>query len=232
MGFFGRLANLWKGFINNFIGDVEKEHPEIAYENAINSLIEKYNKLKTATAAVVRRREDAAERLKKTEEELAQVNMDLETALDMGKDDAANKLAEKQIALEGEVESLKAELAQCESDANECKGALREVESEIQKLKAEKDRNLAKMKSAEARKQVQEQLNGLSVNEEIKSLEGVRENIRNLEAEVKLNTELKSNTLDNDLAEIRRASANTAAKDRVAAMKAARAAKAAGQKTI
>ena len=43
---FSRLANLWTGFINLWISDVEKEHPEIAYENAINGMVEKYTALK------------------------------------------------------------------------------------------------------------------------------------------------------------------------------------------
>jgi hypothetical protein len=33
---FNRLANLWKGFLSLWISGIEKEHPEIAYENAIN----------------------------------------------------------------------------------------------------------------------------------------------------------------------------------------------------
>ena len=42
MGLFSRLGNLWKGFLSLWIADIEKDHPEIAYENAINSMIEKY----------------------------------------------------------------------------------------------------------------------------------------------------------------------------------------------
>ena len=55
VGFFARIGNLWKGFLSIWISDVEKEHPEIAYENAINSMVEKYTKLKTATASIIRR---------------------------------------------------------------------------------------------------------------------------------------------------------------------------------
>ena len=57
-GFFGRLANLWKGFLSLWVSDVEKKHPEIAYENAINSMVEKYAQLKKATASIIRRREE------------------------------------------------------------------------------------------------------------------------------------------------------------------------------
>jgi len=62
-GFFGRLANLWRGFLSLWISDVERAHPEIAYENAINSMVEKYSRLKSATAAIIRRREEIDERL-------------------------------------------------------------------------------------------------------------------------------------------------------------------------
>ena len=63
MGVFSRLGNLWKGFLSLWIADIEQEHPEIAYENAINSMIEKYSQLKHATAAIIRRREDITARL-------------------------------------------------------------------------------------------------------------------------------------------------------------------------
>ena len=58
MGLISRLGNLWKGFISIWISDIEKDHPEIAYENAINSMITKYAKLKGATAAIIRRRQE------------------------------------------------------------------------------------------------------------------------------------------------------------------------------
>jgi phage shock protein A len=78
---FKRLANLWKGFLSLWISDIEKEHPEIAYENAINSMVAKYSKLKTATAGIIRRREDLDERYKRATTELAQTEAELDTAV-------------------------------------------------------------------------------------------------------------------------------------------------------
>ncbi|MBP8195825.1 MAG: hypothetical protein KAY55_01565, partial [Deltaproteobacteria bacterium] len=95
MSVFGRLANLWKGFISLWISDVEKEHPEIAYENAINSMVEKYSALKRATAAIIRRREELAERLQTQQKELAQVSGDLSTAVETNQDDLAVVLIQK-----------------------------------------------------------------------------------------------------------------------------------------
>ena len=67
MGLFSRLGNLWKGFLSLWIADIEKDHPEIAYENAINSMVEKYAKLKSATAAIIRRREELDEKIRDAE---------------------------------------------------------------------------------------------------------------------------------------------------------------------
>ena len=80
-GIFARLGNLWTGFISLWISDVEKEHPEIAYENAIGSMIEKYSKLKRGTAAIIRRRDEINDRFAKQSTELAQISQDLDVAV-------------------------------------------------------------------------------------------------------------------------------------------------------
>src|SRR5512137_477382 len=98
-GFFTRLANLWRGFVSLWISDVEKAHPEIAYENAINSMIEKYTQLKKATAAIIRRREELEQRLGIKSKELAQVEADLNTAVETNQQDLGMVLIQKQKAL-------------------------------------------------------------------------------------------------------------------------------------
>src|SRR3984893_16722957 len=106
-GFFSRLSNLWKGFVSLWISDIEKEHPEIAYENAINSMIEKYSLLKKTTASIIRRREEVSERLGTQTKELAQVTADLATAVETGQDDLSLLLIQKKNILEKEVGELK-----------------------------------------------------------------------------------------------------------------------------
>src|SRR5512147_343441 len=106
VGFFARLGNLWKGFLSIWISDVEKEHPEIAYENAINSMVEKYSRLKRATAAIIRRRDEIHERFTTQSAELAQVSQDLDVAVQTGKDDLSLILIQKKNILEKEVAEL------------------------------------------------------------------------------------------------------------------------------
>jgi phage shock protein A len=231
-GFFHRLSNLWKGFVSLWISDIEKEHPEIAYENAINSMIEKYSKLKKATAAIIRRREEVSERLAMQSKELAQVTADLNVAVETNQDDLAMVLIQKKNALEKEVGELKGDLDSAQKDADSAKTSLVAVQSEIKKLKAEKDNMLAKMASAQARIRINDQLEGLSVDAEVKALDNVREHIKNTIAQANLGAELKSTDLDQRLSALRAQSGDVTAKQQLAEMKAASAAKKASQKTM
>jgi len=231
-GFFRRLSNLFRGFLNLWISDVEKEHPEIAYENAITSLIEKFSKLKRATAAIIRRRDEIAERLSTQSTELAQVTQDLDVAVQTAKDDLALILIQKKNILEKEVAELKAELESAAKDADSAKAALLQVQAEIKKLKAEKDTMLAKMESAKARVRIQEQLDGLSVDAEVKALDNVRNHIKNTISEANLGQELKESSLDSKLAQLRSQSGEVTARNQLEEMKRKAAAAKAAQKTM
>lgn len=228
-GFFSRLSNLWRGFLSLWVSDLEKDHPEIAYENSINSMIEKYTMLKKATAAIIRRREDLELRLGNKSKELAQIEADLNTAVETNEDELAVILIGKQNALQSEVQELTAELNQAKSDAEDAKSSLMSVQAEINKLKAEKDRMLAKMASANARIQIQNQLEGLSVEAEIKALDNVRDHINNLHAEAKLGKELAGESLDGRLQKLRQQTGDVTAKKQLEEMKAKRAAAKAAQ---
>ena len=231
-GFFNRLSNLWKGFVSLWISDLEKEHPEIAYENAINSMIEKYSKLKKATAAIIRRREEVSERLAVQSKELAQVSADLAVAIETNQDDLAVVLIQKKNILEKDVADMKGDLETAQKDADSAKASLMTVQGEIKKLKAEKDNMLAKMASAQARIRINDQLEGLSVDAEVKALDNVREHIKNTIAEANLGAELKSTDLDSRLSALRAQSGDVTAKQQLAELKAASAAKKASLKTM
>ena len=231
-GFFSRIANLWKGFVSLWITDVEKEHPEIAYENAINSMIEKYSLLKKTTAAIIRRREDVDSRLKKETTELEQVNADLNVAVETGQDDLALILIQKKNQLEASLKELHAEAEVAGKDADSAKSALIQVQSEIRKLQAERDNMLAKFHSAQARVRIQEQLEGLSVDAEVRALDNVREHIKTSIAEANLGKELAETSLDTRMAQLRAKSGEVTAKSQLDQLKAAAAAKKAAQKTM
>ncbi len=224
INFLGRLSNLWSGFVSLWITDVEKRHPAIAYQNAIDSMIEKYGKLKSATAAIMRRREEIASRLESERGELAAISADLNAALATGQDELGIVLIQKKNALEASVKTLEQEMEQARNDAQEAKDSLLGVKSEIQKLKDEKDRMLAQMQSAQARLKIQNQLEGLSVDAEVRALDNVREHIKNTVAEARMGSELRDSDLDVKLARLRQSSGAITARQQLEEMKRARAA--------
>ncbi len=233
-GFFRRLGNLWRGFLSLWIADVEKAHPEIAYENAINSMIEKYSRLKNATAAIIRQREDFDARNKHAIAEMADVDAQLNVAVETNQDDLAVVLLQKKNELTKELADLREELDRAQKDADSAKTSLLSVQAEIRKLKAERDSQLAKLQSADARIRIQEQLEGLSVDAEVKALDNVREHIKTKIAEANLGRELSESSLDSRLAALKTQAGDVQARQQLAELKAKRAAQQAaqGQKTL
>jgi phage shock protein A len=233
-GFFRRLGNIWRGFLSLWIADVEKAHPEIAYENAINSMIEKYSRLKNATAAIIRQREDFDARNRHAISEMADVDAQLNAAVETNQDDLAVVLLQKKNELTKELADLREELDRAQKDADSAKTSLLGVQSEIRKLKAERDSQLAKLQSADARIKIQGQLDGLSVDAEVKALDNVREHIKTKIAEANLGRELSESSLDSRLAALKTQAGDVQARQQLAELKAKRAAQQAaqGQKTL
>ena len=232
--FWGRLSNLWTGFISLWLEDIEKKQPEIAYENAVQSMTDKYVKLKRATAAIMRRREETEARLTDEQKELAQITADLNASMDTNQDDLAVVLIQKKNAITASINELTETLGQAKADAEDAKASLMSVKAEIEKLKAEKDRMLAKLESAQARLKIQDQLEGLTVDADVKALEGVRSHIKNTIAEAKLGKELADSDLDTKLRALRQSSGSVTARSELESLKAARAqqAAAAGKKSM
>lgn len=229
MGFFSRLGNLWRGFLSLWIADVEKAHPEIAYENAINSMVVKYTRLKTATANIIRRREELDARFSQLTRDLEETEGQLAAALDTNQDDLSVVLIQKKNELTKELADLRADLGLAQKDADSAKSSLITVQGEIKKLKAERDSMLAKLQSAQARIKIQEQLDGLSVDDEVKALDNVRAHIKTTIAEADLGRELAESSLDSRLAALKNQAGDVQARAQLAELKAKRAAQQAAQ---
>ena len=223
MGLLSRLYNLWTGFLSVFIGNLETKRPEIAYENAINSMTSKYAKLKSAAAGLIKNRTKLESRIKSAESELADLQLQIDVAVERGEDELPS-LLEKQEAVETDLTSAKADLDQAARDAESAKESLNAIRVEIDKLKTERDRVVAQINDANARKQIQEQLDGLSVDDDVKALENVREYAERVRAEVQIGQEISDSSLEGKLKEIKAATTSSRAQAKLAALKAKRAA--------
>ncbi|HEY4639754.1 MAG TPA: PspA/IM30 family protein [Thermoanaerobaculia bacterium] len=191
----------------------------------------KYAKLKAATAAIIRRREDLDERYKRATADMKQTESELNTAVETNQDDLAVILIQKKNQLTADITEMKAEMDQAHNDADSAKSSLLAVQSEIKKLKSERETMLAKMQSAQARIKIQEQLDGLSVDDEVRALDTVRNHIKNTIAEANLGQELSESSLDSRLAALKNQTGDVTARAELDALKAKKA-QGAAQKTM
>ena len=146
MGFLSRLYNLWKGFLSIFIGRLEEKTPEIAYENAINNMTEKYAQLKSAAAGLIKHRAKLESRIKTAENAKSELALQIEVAVEKGDDEVAVVLLEKEEELKTQLVSDTAELQQAAKDAESAKDSLNSLKAEIEKLKRERDKVIAQIK--------------------------------------------------------------------------------------
>lgn len=127
INFFARLGNLWKGFVSIWLEDAEKRNPAIAYQNSIDSMTEKFGRLRNASAAIIRRRQELEQRKEKREQELAAVRNQLEQAMATDQDDLGAILVQKEEQLVAELDQVTRDLTKAQGDADNAKNALSKI---------------------------------------------------------------------------------------------------------
>jgi len=225
MGFFQRLANIWKGFLSLWVSNIESRNPEAVYEAAIEERIRKHKELKKAVSGIVYLRNKTSAELETKEKELKDILFQLPIAIEEGEDDVALVLIQSKDKLTSEIGELSGQLTKIKDQAEDAKSGLLAFQAEIEKLKREKDEMLAKRANAQARIQIQETLNGLSTDADIKALDNVREHVNKLQAEADIGAEIEGDSLDAKLAKIKEKAGDRAAHSQLAEMKAQMAAK-------
>lgn len=203
MGFFDRLSNLWNGILGRWISTKETNNPEAVYETAIDERIKRHRELKKAVSGIVYLRNKLTAELETQERDLQEVHAQLPVAIEAGDDAVALLLITKKNALEASIAQTRVDLDKVSTQAKDATETLISFQGEIEKLKRERDEMLAKRATAQARIQIQETLDGLSTDADIKALQNVRENIHKLQAEADVGTEIKQDSLDARLAKVK-----------------------------
>ena len=219
MGFFSRVGNLWKGFWGLFISDMEANNAEAVYESAIEERIQKHRELKKAVSGIVYLRNKLATELEQKQAALAEIQPQIPVAIEEGEDEAALVLIQKKDELNAAIAEIQTELEKVSGQADDAKAGLVAFQGEIEKLKREKHEMLAKKANAEARIQIQETLDGLSTDADIRALENVREGIDKLQAEADVGAEIDDSNLDAKLDEIKAKTATASARSQLEEMK-------------
>ena len=220
MGFFDRLANIWRGFLSLWVSDIESRNPEAVYEAAIDERVRKHRELKKAVSGIVYLRNKLSAELEGKERDLRDVMQQLPVAIEEGEDEVALVLIQKKDELTSQIENLSGELKKVSDQAEEAKSGLLQFQAEIEKLKREKEQMVAKPRRTPKRaSQIQETLDGLSTDADVKALDNVREHISKMQAEADIGSEIKGESLDAKLQKIKDRAANASARGQLEEMK-------------
>jgi phage shock protein A len=201
--FFARILSLIGGKLTRWLKAREARDPEAVYEAAIAERLRRYNQLKTAAAGVIYMRNKLARDLKTKSVEMAEVTEQAGQAADMNEDECALILIRRKHELEQDCARLREELSELTHEAEEAKKNLIAFKGEIEKLKVEKERMLARLKNAQARVRIQHALEEVSYEEDLRALEEVRESIQRTLAQAGVNREIRESEVGDKLDEIR-----------------------------
>jgi phage shock protein A len=185
-----RFTNLVRAMFGGWVRKSERRNPAAVYEQAIEDRARQYRELKEAVAGILYMRNKLEAEIHERRIEVARVEGDVRNAVDRGRDDLSLTLIEHKQRLAEDLERAERELDAVRCEADEAKTNLLRFREELRSLAREKGRMLATLANAVARRRLSEALEGLSVDADVRALEGVREHIARIATEGELDREL------------------------------------------
>ena len=202
MGVASRFWNFVKGLFWQGQKSLEQANPEAVYEMAIQKMKKNYQEMQTAVGRLAAERNRLRDLVKNKTGLLADIDLDVNAALieaEAGNPEAAELgeelIAEKE-ALEGEIASIKTELAASEQLVADYKGKLRRIEVGTKNLENKKDAMIAKLHSAKARKAFNDMVSGMSTSAEEAAVGDIDKYINGISAQADLTDEMSGATAE------------------------------------
>ncbi len=234
----GKLfKRMWGYFTALFTGRFnEFADPKIELEQAIQEAQENHRKLKEQAANVIANQKQTEMRLNRAMEEMEKVNSNARQAVLLaeesmkGGDDkkateytqAAEAFANRLIAVEQEVQSLKSLSLQAAQASEQAKSMVQQNSTSLQKKLAERQKLLSQLDQAKMQEQMNTAMTSLSetVGQDVPTFEEVREKIEARYARAKGAQELHGESVEGRMLEVQQAALNTEAKARLSQIRA------------
>lgn len=209
----------------------ESADPKVQLEQAITEAQDQHRRLKEQAANVIANQKQTEMRLSRALEDYEKVNGNARQAVLMadeaarsGDDEkmaeyttAAEAFANKMIALEREVEDLKALHLQASQASDQARAAVTQNSSMLQKKLSERQKLLGQLDQAEMQDRMNTAMASLSetVGEDVPTFEQIREKIETRYAKAKGMAELSESSVESKMLEIEQAARNSEAKSRL-----------------
>jgi phage shock protein A len=189
-GMLFRAARLVRVTFGGWLRDGERRNPAAVYEQAIEDRTRQYRDLKEAVAGILYMRNKLEAQIHERRIEIVRAEDDVRDAIGRGQDELSLTLIEHKQRLAEDLERAERELESVRGEADEAKANLLRFREELRNLAREKGRMLATLANAIARRRLTEALEGLSVDADVRALDGVREQIARIATEGQLDREL------------------------------------------
>jgi len=229
---FKSLKRWWR-YLGTKLGMTFEEmaDPKVQLEQAIVEAQEQHRRLKEQAASVIANQKTTEMQLDQKMGELEKLNANARQAVLMA-DEAAKKgdatkateytstaeaFANRLIALESEIESLKTMALQAAQASDQAKAAVSQNSAVLQKKLAEKQKLLSQLDQAKMQEQLNVTLGSLSetVGQEVPTLDEVRKKIEQRYAKASASAELEGSTVESRMLEVEHAAMNTEAQARL-----------------
>jgi phage shock protein A len=227
----------WKYLTAKLSGSFDQmADPKIQLEQAIREAQEQHRRLKEQAANVIANQKQTEMRLNRAMEEMERVGGNARQAVLMADEagkkgdptkateytNAAEAFANRLIALESEVETLKTLHLQSAQAADQAKSAVTQNGNALQKKLSERQRLMSQLDQVKMQEQLNKAMASLSetVGEDVPTLEEVREKIETRYARARGMAELQSTSVEGHMLEIEQASMNAEAQNRLAQIRA------------
>ena len=198
-GILARFTHLVRTTLGSWLRHGERRNPAAVYEQAIEDRTGQYRDLKEAVAGILYMRNKLEAEIHERRAEIARLHDDVKGAIRRGEDQLSLAFIERKQRLLEDLERSESELEDLRREAEEAKTNLLRFREEIRQLTREKGRMLATLANATARRRLSEALEGLSVDADMRALEGVRDHIARVATEGQLDRELAGNAADEAL---------------------------------
>lgn len=219
-GALGRVRNFLSAWLTGWVRDREQQNPREIYEQAIHGRLRRYAELKEAVAGILYLRNKLEAEIRDRHAEIGRLSADAERAVKRSDESLAVAIVTHRHELVEDLARAEQELEGLRNEADAAKENLLHFREEIRTLEREKGRALAVWASARMRRQVRAAIDGISVDADVRALEGVREHVAKLSTEAHLDGELARGTeLRTRLAEIRGEARHEAARREVEEIK-------------
>ncbi|HLT69070.1 MAG TPA: PspA/IM30 family protein [Acidimicrobiales bacterium] len=229
-----KVLRRWWAYITAKLGMSleERADPKVQLEQAISEAQDQHRRLKEQAANVIAHQKQTEMRLNRAMADLEKVSTNARQAVLMAEQAAqagdqakaaqytatAESFANRLIALEREVEDLKALHLQSTEAANQAKAAVQQNATALQQKLAERQKLLSQLDQAKMQEQMNTAMASLSesVGQDVPTLDEVRQKIETRYARAKGMAELTESSVESRMLEVEQAAMNTEAQARLA----------------